>query len=119
MKQSQHRCLVVTVSLLLSGALSPIANAQVTVPNVFENGKVADADEVNENFKALADGITLGPGPPPPTLSFETQIDSQPFPSNNWLRKFGRDPSLHTPMTRYRENPSLNCALNLQPLSVP
>ncbi len=57
MKQTQHRCLALTVSLLLTGALSPIANAQVTVPNVFANGKVADADEVNENFKALADGI--------------------------------------------------------------
>ncbi len=57
MKQSHHRCLALTVSLLLTGALSPIANAQVTVPNVFANGKVADANEVNENFKALADGI--------------------------------------------------------------
>ena len=57
MKQTQHRCLALTVSLLLTGALSPIANAQVTVPNVFANGKAVDADEVNENFKALADGI--------------------------------------------------------------
>ena len=38
-------------------ALAPLAViASVTVPHVFENGTPADADQVNENFEALAAG---------------------------------------------------------------
>lgn len=35
--------------------------AQTTVPHIFRNGTPADADEVNENFEALADAIDSVP----------------------------------------------------------
>ena len=57
MNEKKNWALNLTACVLLMAALPPMAGAQVTVPNVFENGKVADADEVNENFNALADGI--------------------------------------------------------------
>ena len=61
MNEKKNWALNLTVCVLLMAGLSPVAGAQVTVPNVFENGKVADANEVNENFKALADGINSLP----------------------------------------------------------
>lgn len=55
---------------------SVTVSAETAVPNVFVNGEPADADEVNENFNALADAlndIAAGPqgpagepGPPGP-----------------------------------------------------
>lgn len=54
-------CLVVTL-------WSVGAFAQTSVPNIFENGTQANADEVNENFAALADAIDNVPaGPAGPT----------------------------------------------------
>ncbi|GAB3288228.1 hypothetical protein [Parahaliea aestuarii] len=43
---------------------STMATAQTTIPNVFVNGTTANADEVNENFKALADAIDSLPAGP-------------------------------------------------------
>jgi hypothetical protein len=42
------------------------ATAQTVVPNVFSNGTPADANEVNENFEALADAIDEAEGEPGP-----------------------------------------------------
>ena len=61
MNEKKNWALNLTICVLFMAGLSPMAGAQVSVPNVFENGKVADADEVNENFKALADGINSLP----------------------------------------------------------
>ncbi len=36
-----------------------LAEAQVTIPNTFTNGEVADAGEVNANFSALADALDV------------------------------------------------------------
>ena len=36
-----------------------LAEAQVTIPNTFTNGEVADAAEVNANFSALADALDV------------------------------------------------------------
>ena len=43
--------------LLVSAASS--AQAQVTIPNTFTNGEVADAAEVNANFSALANALDV------------------------------------------------------------
>ena len=40
------------------GTIVTINTASGDVPNTFENGKVADADQVNQNFKAQDDAIT-------------------------------------------------------------
>lgn len=63
MNMKNEHFLQLTASVLLVGvvALSSMANAQVTVPNVFENGQTADADQVNANFKALEEGINNVP----------------------------------------------------------
>jgi microcystin-dependent protein len=47
--------------LLCLVGLVPSAHAQVTVPNGFTNGTPGNADEVNENFNALADAINNVP----------------------------------------------------------
>jgi hypothetical protein len=38
---------------MLAGVLSSPAHAQVSVPNTFTNGEIADADQINANFTAL------------------------------------------------------------------
>ena len=47
--------------LLLVGVVGAVNNveAQVSIPNTFVNGEVADADEVNANFEALADALDV------------------------------------------------------------
>ncbi|MDA7686759.1 hypothetical protein N8793_01640 [Pseudomonadales bacterium] len=47
--------------LLLVGVVGAVNNveAQVTIPNTFTNGEVADAAEVNANFSALADALDV------------------------------------------------------------
>lgn len=64
-------CLFVVSAVLL--LVSGVSAAQTTVPHQFNNGEVADANDVNENFEALAeaiDNIPAGPkgdpGPPGP-----------------------------------------------------
>ena len=56
MKLRMNLALVAIVSVW-----SVWAVAQITVPNVFTNGTPANADEVNENFNALADAIDNAP----------------------------------------------------------
>ena len=51
------RTTLLLIALLLSAASS--AQAQVTIPNTFTNGEVADAAEVNANFSALADALDV------------------------------------------------------------
>ena len=53
----------IPASIVLSVS-SMALHAQTTVPNVFSNGAVADADEVNENFNALAQAIDNVPAGP-------------------------------------------------------
>ena len=47
--------------LLVVGVVGAVNNveAQVSIPNTFVNGEVADADEVNANFEALADALDV------------------------------------------------------------
>jgi len=47
--------------LLLVGVVGAVNNveAQVTIPNTFTNGEVADAAEVNANFSALANALDV------------------------------------------------------------
>ena len=51
------RSSILFLVLLLSAASS--AQAQVTIPNTFTNGEVADAAEVNANFSALANALDV------------------------------------------------------------
>ena len=51
------RTTLLLIALLLSAASS--AQAQVTIPNTFTNGEVADAAEVNANFSALANALDV------------------------------------------------------------
>ena len=69
MKKLMAICMVLVCGMCLGHQ----ALAQTTVPHEFKNGEIADADEVNENFQALAgaiDAIPAGeqgpPGPPGP-----------------------------------------------------
>ena len=41
------------LGLLLAFGLAPVSEAQVSVPNTFVNGTLADADQVNANFDAV------------------------------------------------------------------
>ncbi|MDH5547561.1 MAG: hypothetical protein OEZ43_18420 [Gammaproteobacteria bacterium] len=47
----------ILLSLLLSGLSSSVLASEVSVPHAFEKNAPAVADEVNENFNALAEGI--------------------------------------------------------------
>lgn len=40
------------------GTILGISAAFGDVPNTFENGQIADADQINQNFKALDDAVT-------------------------------------------------------------
>ena len=66
--------MTICIVLLSAFCMGNQALAQTTVPHEFKNGEVADADEVNENFQALAGAIDAIPageqgpaGPPGPT----------------------------------------------------
>lgn len=47
-----------TTTALVGVALAPLVALAVTLPHSFTNGTVADANEVNANFTALADGVS-------------------------------------------------------------
>lgn len=49
---------IALIGISLSSAYSVYAEG-VVLPHVFENGQVADADEVNANFSALADALDV------------------------------------------------------------
>jgi hypothetical protein len=76
---------------ILAGSLF----AATTVPNVFVNGTVADADEVNENFEALAnaiDSIPAGPeGPPGPQGVPGPQGIPGPYGPKSWVQLYDRN----------------------------
>jgi hypothetical protein len=56
--QSRHRSRWLTHLAMTAMLVVPLAAAAaVILPNTFNNGTVADADEVNANFSALVDGI--------------------------------------------------------------
>ena len=61
MKRTRKAVMAFVMGVFVFG----VAIAQTTVPNTFENGKVADANEVNENFEALATAIDNIPAGPP------------------------------------------------------
>jgi hypothetical protein len=50
---------VIRVVLLIALLAIPLAAYAVTIPNTFVNGTVADADQVNANFNALAGALNL------------------------------------------------------------
>ena len=52
-----RRILLSLSLLLLALAYAPVAEAQVSVPNIFTDGTPALASEVNENFQALASAV--------------------------------------------------------------
>lgn len=68
-KRSFSMAAVVGFLAFMMPGMEPCADAQTTVPNTFMSGEKAVADEVNENFQALADAIDtieLTPGPEGP-----------------------------------------------------
>jgi hypothetical protein len=52
-RKALHSALAILVVPMLAGVLSSPAHAQVSVPNTFTNGDIADADQINANFTAL------------------------------------------------------------------
>ncbi len=57
---------IVTPMVFLLGTAAVPAYSQTVVPNTFQEGDTAVADDVNENFQSLADAIDqieLTPGP--------------------------------------------------------
>jgi hypothetical protein len=56
MRLHSRRTLVLISTTLI---VAPLIAFAASVPNVFTNGTVADADQVNANFTAVTDAITL------------------------------------------------------------
>ncbi len=50
---------VIRVALPIALLAIPLAAYAVTIPNAFVNGTIADADQVNANFTALADALNF------------------------------------------------------------
>jgi hypothetical protein len=58
MDRSGKRIRTVLDAILLTVLLAGVVLASpISVPNTFENGEVADADQVNENFEAVVAGV--------------------------------------------------------------
>lgn len=82
----------VVASLAVLLVLSPVAASAVTIPFIFTNGTVADADQVNANFAALATAIDNIPaGPPGPAGPAGRVGPAGPAGPVTWVQLFDRN----------------------------